>query len=254
MSKKIMYERVGEISYNKLGSKMEIVNYIGATNVDVQFYDGFTVNTQYSSFINGTVSNPYDKTINGIGYLGEGTYKKFINRKQSQQYSVWKEMIRRCYNNKFQILQPSYIGCTVCDEWHNFQVFAKWFDENYYEIKKVKTELDKDILIKHNKIYSPETCVFVPQRINVLFTKNNAARGKYPIGVSYSKIYNKFIGTLKNEHSTQHTKMCETINDAFTFYKIHKEELVKSVAENYKSLIPEKLYKTLLNYQVEITD
>lgn len=153
-------------------------------------------------------------------------------------------------------VHPTYKGCTVCDEWHNFQVFAKWYDENYYLLDDQRTELDKDILIKGNKTYSPETCVFVPQRINGLFTKREKDRGNLPIGVSLHKKYNKYYSRYNNGlGKTIHLVSYNTPEEVFYLgYKPHKEQLIKEIADEYKGKIPQKLYEAMYKYEVEITD
>ena len=156
-------------------------------------------------------------------------------------------MMQRCYGNENR---PTYKDVFVCEEWHNFQNFAKWFDDNYYEINDEMIELDKDILFKGNKIYSPETCVFAPQPINLLF--RHADRGEYPIGVEYVKLKN----TKKCYRAvfSQLDKYYLTPEEAFEFYKEHKEMYIKEVADKYKKYIPKKLYNAMYNYQVEIID
>ena len=118
--------------------------------------------------------------------------------------------------------------------------------------------LDKDVLVKGNKTYSPNTCVFVPQNINVLFTKCNKARGKYPIGVSFYKDRNKYQAHCKifsNGKSKQkNLGYYNNIDDAFYAYKQFKEDYIKQVADEYKDNIPNKLYEAMYNYKVEITD
>ena len=101
-------------------------------------------------------------------------------------------MLRRCYDKKILEKFPTYKRCTVCDEWLFYPNFKKWFDENYYEIEGQKMALDKDIISKGNKVYSPENCIFVPNNINVLFTNRKGERGDYPIGVSWKIKNNKF--------------------------------------------------------------
>lgn len=140
----------------------------------------------------GNVRNVYDKTVFGVGYLGEGKYKTMINKQSTPQYIAWRDMLGRCYDLKLHEKNSTYIGYTVSEEWHNFQNFAKWYDENYYNVEGFIINLDKDILIKGNKIYSPDTCIFVPEKINILFTKRNKCRGKYPIGVDFRKSHNKY--------------------------------------------------------------
>ncbi|TCJ01061.1 AP2 domain-containing protein, partial [Cytobacillus praedii] len=162
---------------------MKIVEYNNSNDIWVQFEQGEPVHTQWTPFIKGEVTNVYDISIYGVGSIGDGLYKTSVKGKISPQYKSWHSMMTRCYNDKYQEKQPTYKGCTVVEEWHNFQNFAKWYDENYYEVEGDKMQLDKDIIVKGNKVYSPNTCVFVPQSINKLFIKKEFKRGKLPIGV-----------------------------------------------------------------------
>lgn len=164
-------------------------------------------------------------------------------------------MLVRCYDSKFQKSKSSYKDCTVCDEWLNFQNFAKWHDENYYEIDNERMDLDKDILIRNNKIYSPRACCFVPVRINCLLVKNNKNRGEYPIGVYYDT-HNKVIVSschIGNNHS-KFLGTFKTVEEAFQVYKNFKESFIKEVAEKYKNKIPDKLYQALIKYEVKFDD
>lgn len=135
----------------------------------------------------GNIKNTYLPTVYSIGYLGEGEFKPTFKGKRTKEYSTWQGMLQRCYDEKFNNRHISYKKCEVCEEWHCFQNFAEWFYENYRPEIMQGWQLDKDILVKGNKIYSPETCCFLPQRINKLLTKNNRVRGEYPIGVDYYK-------------------------------------------------------------------
>lgn len=91
----------------------------------------------------------------------------------------------------------TYKDCSVCDEWLCYANFEKWYDDNYYEVNNEEMNLDKDILVKENKIYSPNTCIFVPQRINALFIKGKGRRGQFPMGVSYDKTRKNFRVLLR---------------------------------------------------------
>jgi len=251
LSPKIKDNRVGEISLNTYKSKMTIIKYSGRNNVLVKFDNGYEIETRYSRFKSGEVENPYDKSTYSIGYLGEGIYNNNgIVKPYKKQYDTWHRMLQRCYDENYQDTRPTYIGCTVCEEWHNFQNFAKWYDENFYEIEDHRMELDKDILFKGNKVYSPETCVFVPNRINSLFIKSNAKRGDYPIGVSYDNKNNKYMASGKNVYLGYYN----TVKEAFNTYKEYKEKLIKQIANQYKNIIPQKLYDAMYSYEVEITD
>jgi hypothetical protein len=179
-------DRVGQTNYNSFGTLMKIVEYKNNKNVIVEFQDEYKYQkkVRYSMFLNGIVFNPYDKATYNFGYFGVGEYKSEEKRKMTKAYSTWTGMIQRCYDPYFiNYNKPTYKDCFVCEEWANYQNFAQWFEENYYEVPGEKMQLDKDILIKNNKIYSPDTCVFVPQRINSLFIKANKARGDLPIGL-----------------------------------------------------------------------
>ena len=246
---KIDYEsKIGEENTNSYGSIMKIIKFNNQRDITVQFDNGYIVQkTRYDQFCRGGISNPYDKSIFGLGYIGEGKYKPSINGKHTKQYIRWHKMMQRCYGNENR---PTYKDVFVCDEWHCFQNFAKWYDENYYEIDGENIELDKDILFKGNKIYSLETCVFVPQCINLLF--RHADRGECPIGVEKDKRKN----IIKHYRVVffQFVKYYLTPEEAFESYKEHKEMYIKEVADKYKKYIPEKLYNAMYNYQVEITD
>lgn len=251
-------ERLGEENYNNFGTLMKIVEHKNAKDIIVEFQDEHKakVKSQYIHFKKGEVKNPYDKLVYGIGCMGEGKYNK---KDYPDIYEKWRQMLRRCYDPYRLNKYPTYIDCYVCEEWHNFQIFSEWFEENYYEIEGEKMCLDKDILIKGNKIYSPETCCVVPERINNLFTKCDVSRGKYPIGVCWDKANNKFrakcnILDKENNNKQIYLGLYNTIDETFLKYKHFKENYIKEVADEYKDLIPTKLYDALYKYKVEIND
>lgn len=260
-------ERLGEIRKNKDslgGYKMKIIEYNNALDIVVEFQDeyGARINTQYDNFKRGIIKNPYHPNVYNIGYIGEGKYK---SRKKSGEhtevYSMWCNMLERCYDPYYLNKKPTYIDCYVCDEWLNFQNFAEWFYKNYYKIPGERMHLDKDILIKGNKIYSPDTCIIVSNRINVLFTKSDKARGECPIGVNYHKrdnVYEVYCSILDDNGNKKKKYLGRFDNelDAFYSYKKFKENYIKQVADEYysKGLIPKKLYDALYRYEVEIND
>ena len=255
-------DRTGEEGYNNFGSKMVIIGYRTNKDIDVYFpeYDYIMKNQQYNNFKTGNIKCPYERRYYGVGYLGEGKYKVKENGKITRVYSTWNSMLRRCYDHKLHKKYPTYIGCTVCDEWLCFQNFAKWYYDNYYEIKGQKMALDKDILHKGNKIYSPDNCIFVPQTINSLFVKSDKTRGDYHIGVSYHKQHEKFQANCniydfkENKTKLKHLGYYNTPEKAFEIYKYYKEKNIKQIADYYKEQIPINLYNTLYRYEAEITD
>ena len=201
--------------------------------------------------------------VHGIGYNekveGQRFYKAVDNGKITKEYQAWHNMISRCYNTQ-NIHTRNYVykNCTVCDEWLNYQVFAEWYNNNYYEINNEQMCLDKDILFKVNKIYSPETCVFVPQSINKLCTKTKAKRGTLPIGVYEHKNKNythkRYRVQLQCRGKNIMLGQFNTPHEAFLMYKLNKELVIEKQAEKYKDKIPHKLYEALINYRVDEYD
>lgn len=164
---------VGDVLISNNNGKYSIVEYNHSKDVVVKFEDGTIVNTNCAQIKRGTVRNPNKPSVFGLGYIGQGEYESGTTGKIYKNYNTWSAMLARCYKPS---QQESYIGCTVCKEWHNFQNFAKWFEENYVE----GWALDKDILISGNRVYSPETCCFVPSEINNNFRRERSDRIKKP--------------------------------------------------------------------------
>lgn len=255
--------RLGEIKNNKFGSKMEIVRYERYSDVDVYFpeYDWTSYHTTYDEFKKGTIKCPYEPRFFGVGYIGEGKYRTVDeNGKITKIHRKWISMLSRCYYEKEQNKRKRYKNCIVCNEWLNYQNFAKWYEENYYEVDGERMCLDKDILIKNNKVYSPDTCIFVPERINTLFIKSNKTRGNLPIGVTYNKNINKICSQCgihnykTNKKENVYLGCYNTPEEAFYSYKEFKEKHIKKIADYYKDKIPTKLYDAMYRYEVEITD
>ena len=260
MSRKI--DRTGEEGYNREGILMRIVEYKNTNDILIEFQDKYKamVHTNYQAFKKGSVKNPYHPSVFNIGFLGIGKHKAEEKGKQIKAYKVWLKMLQRCYDPYYLNEHPTYIDCYVCEEWHNFQNFGEWWEYNVYNCNNEKICLDKDILVKGNKVYSPETCIIVPERINLLFVKKDANRGDYPIGVD--EWSNKINGDkwLKVRCSTLEKRKhlgyfpLNRPFQAFYTYKQFKEKYIKQIADEYKEFIPKKLYDALYKYEVEIND
>ena len=253
-------DRIGEKNINNFGSEMIIIKYRTNKDIDVYFpeYDWTFKGTRYGDFKNGNIKCPYERRYYGVGYLGEGKYKASENGKDTRVYSTWHRMLERCYSEKLHEKYPTYKDCEADKEWHNFQDFGYWFDDNYYTVDNEKMCLDKDILIKHNKIYSPDNCIFAPQTINSLFTKNDRKRGCSAIGTSPKngkyQVNCCMINPETRKSKCEYLGLYETQEKAFQVYKYYKERNIKEVADYYKGQIPDKLYDALYNYEGEIDD
>lgn len=182
---------------------------------------------------------------------GVGVNDVFHNIKEKdiieKSYKQWASMLHRCYDGK----EKNYLDCSVCDKWLTYSAFKEWHDKHYIE----DWQLDKDLLKKGNKVYSPETCCFVPQEINKMLTKTNAKRGDLPIGVTSTKYkYKKYRAQISLEGMKVNLGYFPTKEGAFAVYKIAKEGLLKGCAEYWKDKLEPRVYEALYNYRVEITD
>lgn len=234
--------KLGEIRYNTFGTPMQIVEYNAFNDIVVEFLDLHRVRrkTTYSVFKAGNIRNPYDRSAYNIGYLGEG--KKKTYGKHRGMFIIWNAMIERCYSEELREKYPTYENCYVCDTWHNYQKFASWYSRNYYNVGNERMHLDKDILYKNNNIYSPETCLIVPQRINMIFTKRKGANG-LPAGV-----IEKNNGKYEAQYNNKSIGVFETIEEAAIAHDKRKKEIIIDVANDYKDKIPEKVYNALINW------
>lgn len=169
------------------------------------------------------------RLVCGVG-INDASYKVRveINGKivTCSYYQKWCDMLQRCYSVKFQKRRPTYIGCSVAHEWLTFSVFRKWMKEQDW---KGKT-LDKDLRITGNKIYSPETCIFVTLEINNLLCDHRSARGNMPQGVSLNKKRNTINACCSVDGITVQLGKFDTKEGASKAYKEFKSNHIKSIA------------------------
>ena len=182
-------------------------------------------------------------TVHGMGSLGEGEFVvRDCKGRILPEYQAWSGMMGRCYSEAKLKVDPSYRGCTVHPDWHNFQNFAKWYteQENYGK----GYDLDKDILVKGNKLYSPETCCLVPKEVNAGvkfrtgFGITTRPEGTFQVRVN---VFGKRI-SLGNFKDKELAKQA---------YLNHKIEYRKLIAEKYKSEIGARVYLALKNIDEE---
>lgn len=190
-----------------------------------------------SKLVYGVGINDYNKKITegGMGII--------------QAYKTWSGMLKRCYDSRFHKKHPTYTDCLVCEEWKSFSNFKNWFDKNYI----YGCQLDKDILIQGNKVYSPSTCSFVPQKINSILLDCGASRGKYKIGVSYHMRYKKYKATVNINGKNKHLGYFATEEEAYQEYCKNKKEIINSAALEClnNGTISKEIYNALLNYKIQ---
>lgn len=175
--------KAGDLFRTNEGCDALVVEYIKSNNIIIEFQDKHRheVRVEAAQLRNGQVSNPYYPSVLRKGYRGVGKYKGYVGNVMSKEYQIWSGMMLRCYSPDYHKRFPTYLDTTVCEEWLNFQVFAEWYTN--HEFYGLDYHLDKDILVRGNKVYSPEKCTLVPVEINGLLIDSGSIRGDCPIGV-----------------------------------------------------------------------
>ena len=198
-----------------------------------------------------------NKLVHGIG-INEGTFSTKTGNSNCKTYQLWVGLLERC-TKKMWAKYPTYDGVTCSDNFKHYTFFHEWCQSqigfNYVDDGGGSWHLDKDILIKGNKHYSEDTCVFIPQRLNKLLIKRDKHRGDCPLGVFFDNSLLKFRARCSDVNGKQkHLGSFTTPEQAFQAYKTFKEALIKQVAEQYKSQIDHRAYQALLEYEVNIDD
>lgn len=242
---------LGEIKSSRNYGDFTIVAFEGARNITIKFCNTGTICHVSSQQIReGTVYDPLAKTKCGVGYFGIG---KFNSKDNSVEYKAWNSMMTRAYSDEYKEKFPTYVGVSVCEDWHNFQNFAEWCNSQHNFGKKGWV-LDKDILKRGNKVYSPEYCRFVHHSINALVVKCDANRGSLPIGVSWCNTKNKYAAHVNKDGKTVFCGYHSNPLSAFSSYKTMKEKIIKEVIGRFKDDLDSDIYSALFNYEVLITD
>ena len=137
-------------------------------------------------------------------------------------------MLQRCYSKSFQKSRPSYIGCSVCNEWLTFSNFKVWMEKQDWRGK----ELDKDIIFAGNKIYCPDSCAFVSRLVNSFFGSKNNSNG-YLDGVSVFKRDGTFKSQAQNPftNKNEHLGYFTCPNEAHQAWRKRKHELALQLAD-----------------------
>ena len=245
---------VGKVCKSKSSGDFKILKYNDARNVEIQFINtGFETVATLDNIRKGYVKDPYVQSVYGIGVSGT-KYQPTISGRNTKEYNLWKSMLRRCYSDAYQKKQPTYEGCEVSENFKSYEYFHEWCNKQIgFGVNGF--ELDKDLLIKGNKLYSEDSCVFIPADVNLVLTKRTASRGKHLIGVYWSNTNKAFVARVaKNKGKQEYLGSFKTELEAFNAYKQAKEAFIKEQAEKWKDKIDERAYKALMNYTVDIND
>ena len=245
---------VGKVCKSKSSGDFKVLKYNNNRNVEVQFLNtGYEATVELVQVKRGNVKDPYLPSVCGVGIIGDKCQVS-EGGKNTKEYELWQSMLRRCYSIAFKKKNPTYGGCEVSDNFKSYEYFYEWCN-NQIGFNNKDWHLDKDLLTKGNKVYSENTCIFIPKEINSLLTKSTASRGKHLIGVSWNKANKAFVAKVKkNKGRQEYLGLFNTELEAFNAYKKAKETFVKEQANKWKSHIDIRAYEALMNYTVGIDD
>ena len=245
---------VGKVCKSKSSGDFKILKYNDTANVEIQFLKtGYETTVRLTNIRNGNVKDPYVPSVCGVGILGT-KYLSAVNGRNTKEYVLWNNMLKRCYSDTCQKKYPTYKGCTVSENFKSYEYFYEWCNEQI-GFNNEGWHLDKDLLVKGNKVYSESTCVFIPAEVNALLTKCTNSRGEHLIGVYWYKRDKAFVARVnKSKGGREWLGSFNTEIEAFNAYKTTKESFIKEQAEKYKSQIDERAYNALMNYEVSSDD
>ena len=245
---------VGKVCKSKLSGDFKIVEYNNKTNVKIQFINtGYEAVVELGNIRKGEVKDRLSPSVYGLGIVGT-KYQIRVNGTLTKEYELWREMLKRCYSDTYQKKYPTYEGCKVSDNFLHYEYFYEWCHKQV-GFNNEGWHLDKDLLIKGNKVYSEDSCVFIPAEVNLLLTKCTASRGEHLIGVYWHNTKKAFVARVSmSKGKREYLGSFKTEIEAFNAYKTAKEAFVKEQANKWKSQIDPRAYNALMNYEVNIDD
>lgn len=190
------------------------------------------------------------KLVKGVG-INDGKYLTKVNGKHVKEYELWCDLLKRCYSSLPRKRNLTYVGCQASRNFKKYSYFHEWCQAQIGFNQK-GFHLDKDLLFKNNKLYSEDTCLFVPRELNTLLISSRASRGSLPVGVSDHK--DRFQARCCTGKTSNFIGHFNTPDEAFQAYKQVKEAYIKLQAEKWKDFIDPRAYTALMTYEVQITD
>lgn len=186
----------------------------------------------------------------GVG-VNNRKYLARVNGKITKEYNLWKTLLNRCYSPECQRKNPTYLGCSASENFKSYTYFHDWC-QTQIGFGQQDFQLDKDLIFKGNKVYSEDTCLFLPKQLNLMLTSRRADRGSLPIGVSADG--GKFMAKCCTDNPSRHIGVFNTPEEAHNAYKQVKEAFIKAQAEKWKAHIDPRAFAALMAYEVSITD
>lgn len=239
---------VGDVWPTKSGVNVEIIEtFKGSQRVVIKWLDEYehTAEIYQCALPRSSLKNPYERTIVGVGFLG--TSHAALNFSEfNREKTVWRGLFKRAYDNKTLLTRPGYTGTTVNPKWHDLGGFVEWTQEAV-GWRNESWHVDKDLILRGNKEYGPETCCMLPPIINsALWEREHSL----PPGVT--KLSDGYYRGGFYAEGKVEQKRFKTPQEAFEFYKPLKEARLKQLANEYKSQIDPRAYDALMSWEIGI--
>lgn len=245
-------EHEGSIYPSKRFGDMIIVEYLNSKEVVVKFLNtGYVTKEWFSSVKSGEVRDKSLPTTCGVGFIDVDGAS--IDKNMTKEYSLWNNMINRCYNENLRHKHSTYADCKVSEDWRYLSNFKEWCN-NQVGYDQEGWHLDKDILANGNKEYSQETCCFVPKEINCALPSSKKVRGNMPQGVTWNCTKTRYRARIQRGNVWESLGTYDTPEEAFAVYKPIKEVHIKSLADKYKDVIDPRVYEALYKWTISIDD
>lgn len=234
-------KNIGKV-YDCVDGVVTVISYLKKNSVVAEFECGTQVTTTITSLIRGKTRNPNKPSLLGIGFIGVGKFSSA----NTVIYNTWCNMLKRCYDTK-NICYSCYggDGVYVSDEWHNFQNFANWYDS---QDKDDGWQIDKDLLVSGNKVYSKECCLLIPKDLNVLIQKRKVGICQLTGVTKHGDRYRSQISSEKWEKGSEYLGIFATPESAHKAYIDKKKEIVLEKAMIWKGRISDRVLQALLDY------
>ena len=250
-AKKLEYE--GKVFKTNNYGNVEVIEYLDSYNITVKFLNTGSVKTTTSSALKTGILK--DSEVHDTHKHGIMDIPKSVGRgdKCDPLYRTWNGMMQRCYNPKHKESNTTYEDCVSSETFRYFSKFKSWY---YSQIgcDQVGWNLDKDILVKGNKVYSEATCCIVPVEINCAVTNNKKVRGELPQGVIWNSTKTRYRARIQRKDKWESLGTYDTPEEAFYVYKPIKEAYIQCLANKWRDKIDPRVYEALMNWTIEITD
>lgn len=254
--KKLEYE--GKTYPTKNYGDVIVLEYINASHLVIKFLNtGNIRKVGVSELRKGEIRDNEAFPVHKVGIMD--VPNEFKNGKPtSKEYGIWKGVRERCYNENLRHKLMSYKDAEMSENFKRYSYFKEWCNKqigfNSVDDKGKGFHLDKDILIKGNKVYSEDTCCFVPAEINCAISNNKSVRGQFPQGVIYNCNKTRYRARIQRDNKWESLGTYDTPEEAFQVYKPVKEAHIKSLANKWKDQIDPRAYKALMNWTISVDD